>query len=53
MSNTKEKEEEENQKDPIETGKKKNGWKTFGKIILGIIPFVLLFLGGGKKNNNS
>jgi len=52
MSNTKEK-EEENQKDPIETGKKKNRWKTFGKILLGIIPIVLIFLGGGKKNSDS
>lgn len=50
MSNT---EEEEDQKDPIETGKKKNRWRTFGKILLGIIPIVLIFLGGGKKNSDS
>ena len=52
MRNNDEKNEED-QKDTIETGKKKSRWKTFGKILLGIIPIVLVFLGGGKKKSDS
>ncbi len=51
MSNYENDSNESNKKEPIKTGKKRNFWKSVGKIALAVIPLILLGFGGKKGND--